>query len=153
MADQEQSRLAASRSCSSKLESPWSDTASHKRCVVHDRDLVDVPGACGDGELVPAHARIPRAIRPDIAFLAIHGQHLHVVLEGQPGEIRHRERLQAQVVEVVVGRKEFDVGEIFGRLEDARDLEAGLGGIVKRGRGRAAGEALELDGAAGVEEP
>jgi hypothetical protein len=135
-----------------ELESPWSDSASHKRCVVHDRDLVDVPGACGDGELVPTHAWIPRAIRPDIALLAVHGQDLHVVLEGQPGEVRHRERLEAQVVEVVVGREEFDVGEVFGRLEDARDLEAGLGGIVERGGRRAAGEALELDRAAGVEE-
>jgi len=46
----------------------------------------------------------------------------------------------------------LDVGEVLGRLEDARDLEAGLGGVVERGGRGAAGEALELDRAAGVEE-
>jgi uncharacterized membrane protein len=56
------------------------------------------------------------------------------------------------VVEVVVGREELDVGEVLGRLEDARDLETGLRGVVERGGRGAAGEALELDGAAGVEE-
>jgi len=62
--------------------------------------------------------------------------------EGQPGEVRHRERLQAQVVEVVAGREELDVGEVLGGLEDAGDLEAGLGGVVERGGRRTAGEAL-----------
>lgn len=49
----------------------------------------------------------------------------------------HRQRLQAQVVEVVVGREELDVGEVLGRLEDAGDLESGLGGVVKCGGRRA----------------
>jgi hypothetical protein len=52
------------------------------------------------------------------------------------------------VIEVVVGREELDVGEVLGCLEDARDLEAGLGGIVERGGRRTTGEALELNGAA-----
>jgi hypothetical protein len=56
------------------------------------------------------------------------------------------------VVEVVVGREELDVGEVLGRLEDAGDLEAGLGGVVERGGRGAAGEALKLDRAAGIEE-
>jgi hypothetical protein len=92
------------------------------------------------------------AVGPDVALLAVHGKDLHVVLKRQPGEIRHRERLHAQVIEVVVSREELDVGEVLGRLEDAGDLEAGLSGVVERGGRRAAGEALELDRAAGVEE-
>ena len=91
-------------------------------------------------------------VGPDVALLAVHGKDLHVVLKRQPGKIRHRERLHAQVIEVVVSREELDVGEVLGRLEDAGDLEAGLSGVVERGGRRAAGEALELDRAAGVEE-
>jgi len=37
-------------------------------------------------------------------------------------------------------------------LEDAGDLRAAPGGVVKHRRGSAAREAMELDGAAGVEE-
>ncbi|HOQ48156.1 MAG TPA: hypothetical protein PK157_22810, partial [Bryobacteraceae bacterium] len=43
--------------------------------------------------------------------------------------------------EVVVGREELDVGEVLGRLEDAGDLEARRGGVVKRGGRGAAREA------------
>ena len=73
-------------------------------------------------------------------------------LERQPGEVRYRQRLHAKGIKVVVGREDLDVGEILGRLKDAGDLEAGGGGVVERGDGGAAREALELDGAAGVED-
>ena len=60
--------------------------------------------------------------------------------------------LQAQVVEVVVGREELDVGEVLGRLENAGDREAGLRGVVEGGRGGPAGEALNVHGPAGIED-
>ncbi len=63
-----------------------------------------------------------------------------------------RQVLEAQVVEAVVGVVEAEDGEVLGRLEDAGDLEAGLGGVVNRGGCGATGEALKLEGAAGVEE-
>jgi len=60
--------------------------------------------------------------------------------------------LQAQVVEVVVGVVEAQHGEIFGRLENAGDREAGLRGVVAGGRRRPAGEALDVHGPAGIED-
>ena len=74
------------------------------------------------------------------------------VVSGRPFRPRHREQLQAQVVVVVVGAEELDVSEVLGRLEDAGDPEARLGGVVVRGGRRAAGEALKLDVSARVED-
>lgn len=66
----------------------------------HERDFADVPGACGNGELVPADRGAAHAIGPDIVLLAVDGQAPHAALEGQPGKIRHRERLQAKMIHV-----------------------------------------------------
>jgi hypothetical protein len=97
------------------------------------------------------HRRVLHAVRPDVALLAIHGQHLHVELERDAREIRHRQRLQAQVVVVIVGAEELDVREVLGRLEDAGNVEAGLSCVADRGGRRAAGVSLQLDGPAGIE--
>ena len=63
----------------------------------------------------------------------LHVGSIRALLETLDFPVIDRQRLQAQVVEVVVGREELDVGEVLGRLEDAGDLESGLGGVVKCG--------------------
>ncbi len=56
------------------------------------------------------------------------------------------------MVKVVVGVVKAEGGEVLGRLEDAGDREAGLGGVMDRGRGGAAGEALHVHVPARVED-
>ena len=55
---------------------------------------------------------------------------------------RWAQRLQAKVVEKIIRAVKAQDGEIFGGLEDARDGDTGLGGVVERGGGGAAGETL-----------
>jgi len=76
---------------------------------------------------------------------------LDVELELEAGEVRPRQGLQAQVVEVVVGVEEAQDGEIFGRLEDPRDRDTRGGGVVKRCRRGLPGEALYVHVTARVE--
>jgi hypothetical protein len=56
------------------------------------------------------------------------------------------------MAEGFVGREDLDVGKVLSGPEAAGDLEAGRGGVVKHRSDSAAREALELDGAARVEE-
>lgn len=91
--------------------------------VAHQRDFVDVARARRDGELLRTDRGVAHAVGPHVALLAVDRQDLHVELEGQTGEIRHRKRLQAEPIEVVVRREELDVGEVLGSLEDPGDLK------------------------------
>ncbi|MEK7754146.1 MAG: hypothetical protein AAB654_19635 [Acidobacteriota bacterium] len=69
---------------------------------------------------------------------------LDVELQLEAGEVGLQQLLQAQVVEVVVGIVETEQREIVGRPEDARDRQAGRGGVTDGGRPTAAPEALHL---------
>lgn len=51
-----------------------------------------------------------------------------------------------------MGREDLDVGEVPGGLENAGDPEAGRGGVVQGCRSGAPGEALKLDGTAGIDQ-
>src|SRR5581483_1670328 len=67
-----------------------------------------------------------------------------IEFELEAGAVGARQRLEAEVIEVVVGVVQAEDGEILGRLEDAGDGDAGLGGIVERDGGGPAGEALDV---------
>jgi hypothetical protein len=77
---------------------------------------------------------------------------LDVELELETGEVRARQGLQAQVVEVVVGVVQAEDSEVLGRLEDAGDGQASLGRVMDRGRGGAAKKALDVHVPARIED-
>ena len=93
----------------------------------------------GDGRVlggVQAHRAVERVVVLDIER------------QRQAGEVRPRQVLQAQVVEVIVGVVEAQDREVFGGLKDAGDGHTRRGRIVDRGRRAAPGEALQLEVAA-----
>jgi hypothetical protein len=97
----------------------------------------------GDGRVlscVEPHAALKRVVVFDIEF------------ELQPREIGPRQVAATQVVEVVVSVPPAEHREVVGRLEDARDGDAGFGGVVHGGGRRAASEPLRLEVPAGIED-
>ena len=101
-------------------------------------------GVPGDGGVlggVQPHRAIERVVVIDIE------------LQRQAGEVRPRQVLLAQVIEVVIGVVEAQDREVFGGLEDAGDGHTCRGRIVDRGRRAAPGEALQLEVAARIEDP
>lgn len=97
----------------------------------------------GDGRIlgrIEAHGPVERVVVLDIE------------LQDQAGEIRPRQVLLAQVVEVIEGIVEPEHSEVFCGLEDTGDGHTSGGCIVKRGRRATPREALQLEVAARIEE-
>ena len=100
-------------------------------------------GVPGDGGVlggVQPHRAVERVVVLDIE------------LERQAGEVRPRQVLLAQVIEVVIGVIEAQDREVFGGLEDAGDGHTCRGRIVDRGRRAPPGEALQLKVTARIED-
>ena len=115
------------------------------------RHVVEIARAAHEGHRVPRHGRVLRGVEAHGAVERV--VVLDVEFEFQAGEVRSRQVLQAQVVEVVVGVVEAEDGEILGGLEDAGDGDTRGCGVVQRGRRGAAGEALDMHVPARVEDP
>ena len=118
--------------------------------VVEQAHVVAVAGSGDERHRVPGDGWVLGRVEADRAVerLVV----LDVELQFQAGEIGLRQVLQPEVVEVVVSVPPAQHREVLCSLEDPRDGDTRLRGVVDRGGRGAPGEALQLEVPARVED-
>lgn len=128
--------------------------AGDERGVIEQPHLIDVRRrdslAADEHHGVPGDGRVLRGVETHRAVERV--VVLDIERQRQAGEVRPRQVLQAQVVEVIVGVVQAQDRGVFGGLENARDRHTGRGGVVERCSRGAPGEALQLEVPPGIED-